>query len=89
VAACGLAGGADLPTTVMPFILRNVSLRGVDSVMCPVERRKEAWGRLERDLPSDALGDIGQVVGLEDLPDMAERIIAGQVRGRVIVDVNR
>jgi acrylyl-CoA reductase (NADPH) len=89
VAACGLAGGADLPTTVMPFILRNVSLRGVDSVMCSVDRRKEAWGRLVRDLPADALGDIGQIVGLEDLPDMAERIIAGQVRGRVIVDVNR
>jgi acrylyl-CoA reductase (NADPH) len=89
VAACGLAGGADLPTTVMPFILRNVSLRGVDSVMCPVDRRKEAWGRLVRDLPVDALGEIGHTISLEELPKMAEKIIAGQVRGRVIVDVNR
>jgi acrylyl-CoA reductase (NADPH) len=89
VAACGLAGGADLPTTVMPFILRNVSLRGVDSVMCPVERRKAAWGRLVRDLPADALGEIGQTIGLEELPDAAEKIIAGQVRGRVIVDLGR
>ena len=89
VAACGLAGGVDLPTTVMPFILRNVSLRGVDSVMCPVERRKEAWGRLVRDLPADALGEIGQTISLEELPDAAEKIVAGKVRGRVIVDLNR
>ena len=89
VAACGLAGGADLPTTVMPFILRNVSLRGVDSVMCPVDRRKEAWSRLVRDLPAGALGEIGHTVSLEELPEMAEKIVAGQVRGRVIVDVNR
>ena len=89
VACCGLAGGHDLPTTVMPFILRNVSLRGVDSVMCPVERRKQAWGRLVRDLPSDAIGEIGQTVSLEELPEMAERIIAGQVRGRVIIDLHR
>jgi acrylyl-CoA reductase (NADPH) len=73
----------------MPFILRNVSLRGVDSVMCPVDRRKEAWNRLVKDLPADALGKIGHTVSLEELPEMAEKIIAGQVRGRVIVDVNR
>jgi acrylyl-CoA reductase (NADPH) len=89
VAACGLAGGADLPTTVMPFILRNVSLRGVDSVMCPLDRRKVAWERLVRDIPADALGEIGQIIGLEELPEMAGKILAGQVRGRVIVDVNR
>ena len=89
VAACGLAGGADLPTTVMPFILRNVSLRGVDSVMCPVDRRKQAWGRLVRDLPADALGEIGQTISLEELPGAAEKIVAGQIRGRVIVDLNR
>jgi acrylyl-CoA reductase (NADPH) len=88
VAACGLAGGADLPTTVMPFILRNVSLRGVDSVMCPVERRKQAWQRLVTDLPDAALGGIGQVAGLEQLPELAERITNGQIRGRVIVDPN-
>lgn len=89
VAACGLAGGADLPTTVMPFILRNVSLRGVDSVMCPVERRKQAWQRLVTDLPSEALGEIGQVVGLEQVAEMAEQITNGRIRGRVIVDPNR
>jgi len=88
VAACGLAGGADLPTTVMPFILRNVSLRGVDSVMCPVERRKVAWQRLVNDLPAEALGEIGQVASLEQLPDLAEKITTGGVRGRVIVDLN-
>ena len=88
VAACGLAGGADLPTTVMPFILRNVSLRGVDSVMCPVERRKVAWQRLVNDLPAKALGEIGQVASLEELPDLAEKITTGGIRGRVIVDLN-
>jgi acrylyl-CoA reductase (NADPH) len=88
VAACGLAGGADLPTTVMPFILRNVSLRGVDSVMCPVERRKVAWQRLVNDLPAKALSEIGQVASLEQLPDLAEKITTGGVRGRVIVDLN-
>ena len=89
VAACGLAGGFDLPTTVMPFILRNVSLRGVDSVMCPVERRKIAWQRLVTDLPAKALGEIGQVASLEELPELAEKITTGGVRGRVIVDLNR
>ena len=74
VAACGLAGGFDLPTTVMPFILRNVSLRGVDSVMCPVERRKIAWQRLVTDLPAKALGEIAQVASLEELPELAEKI---------------
>jgi acrylyl-CoA reductase (NADPH) len=88
VAACGLAGGFDLPTTVMPFILRNVSLRGVDSVMCPVERRKVAWQRLVTDLPAKALGEIGQVASLEQLPELAEKITTGGVRGRVIVDLN-
>ncbi len=89
MAACGLAGGADLPTTVLPFILRNVSLRGVDSVMCPVAWRKKAWGRLVQDLPADRLGEIGHIISLEELPELADEIIAGRVRGRVIVDVNR
>lgn len=88
VAACGLAGGADLPTTVMPFILRNVSLRGVDSVMCPVPRRQQAWRRLVTDLPAEALGEIGQVVGLEQVPELAEQITCGHIKGRVIVDPN-
>jgi acrylyl-CoA reductase (NADPH) len=89
VAACGLAGGADLPTTVMPFILRNVSLRGVDSVSCPIERRKAAWQRLVSDLPGSALGEIEQVIGLDQVPELAEQITSGKVRGRVIVDPNR
>ena len=88
VAACGLAGGTDLPTTVMPFILRNVSLRGVDSVSCPSARRREAWQRLVSDLPAAALGEIGQVASLEQLPELAEKITSGQIRGRVIVDPN-
>ena len=88
VAACGLAGGFDLPSTVMPFILRNVRLQGVDSVMCPVERRKTAWQRLVNDLPAKALGEIGQVATLEQLPELAEKITTGKIRGRVIVDPN-
>lgn len=88
VAACGLAGGADLPTTVMPFILRNVSLRGVDSVMCPVPRRKKAWERLARDLPMQALGEIAHEATLEQVPELAERILVGQVRGRVVVSLD-
>lgn len=88
VAACGLAGGADLPSTVMPFILRNVSLRGVDSVTCPTARRQQAWQRLVTDLPKGALGEIGQTVSLEQVPEFAEKIIAGQVTGRTIIDLN-
>ena len=88
VAACGLAGGADLPTTVMPFILRNVSLRGVDSVSCPIERRKSAWQRLVTDLPEAALGEIGQLAGLAQLPELADKIVRGGIRGRIIVDPN-
>ena len=88
VAACGLAGGADLPTTVMPFILRNVSLRGVDSVSCPIERRKGAWQRLVTDLPEAALGEIGQLASLEQLPELADKIVRGGIRGRIIVDPN-
>ncbi|MCB1778022.1 MAG: oxidoreductase [Candidatus Competibacteraceae bacterium] len=88
VAACGLAGGADLPTTVMPFILRDVKLLGVDSVMCPLARRKQAWERLVRDLPSHALQNISHVASLEEVPQLAADIIAGRVRGRTVVDPN-
>lgn len=87
VAACGLAGGAELTTTVMPFILRSVSLRGVDSVMCPLSRRKVAWERLARDLPAKALAAITREVALRDLPGLADRILEGQVRGRVVVSL--
>jgi acrylyl-CoA reductase (NADPH) len=88
VAACGLAGGADLPTTVMPFILRGVRLLGVDSVMCPRERRVEAWKRLAAELPAGALAKIGRTVPLEEVPQAAADILAGKIRGRVVVDVN-
>jgi len=87
VAACGLAGGADLPITVMPFILRGVTLRGVDSVMCPVARRQAAWERLAQDLPRDALAGLIREVGLRELPALARQILAGQVRGRVVVSL--
>jgi acrylyl-CoA reductase (NADPH) len=89
VAACGLAGGFKLPTTVMPFILRNVRLQGVDSVMCPVERRTQAWNRLQTDLPAAALGEISQVIGLDDVPEYAEKIVNGQIQGRTIVDLHK
>lgn len=88
VAACGLAGGLDLPTTVMPFILRGVKLLGVDSVMCPPEPRRMAWARLARDLPAVVLERMSRVVPLAEVPGLAEAILAGQVRGRVVVDPN-
>ncbi|MCP5304225.1 MAG: oxidoreductase [Chromatiaceae bacterium] len=88
VAACGLAGGADLPTTVMPFILRNVTLRGVDSVQCPGPRRRTAWERLARDLPHGALDAMTRVAGLDALPGLAEQITEGAIRGRVLIDLN-
>lgn len=89
VAACGLAGGFKLPTTVMPFILRNVRLQGVDSVMCPVARRQEAWGRLQRQLPDSALGEISELISLDQVDEYANRIVNGQVRGRVVVDLKK
>lgn len=88
VAACGLAGGADLPTTVMPFILRGVKLLGIDSVLCPLPQRQLAWQRLAQDLPSQALNQVAHIASLEALPQLAEDILAGKVRGRVIVDPN-
>jgi acrylyl-CoA reductase (NADPH) len=88
VAACGLAASAELHTTVMPFILRNVSLRGVDSVSCPRDRRALAWSRLAAQLPEAALGAIGRVIGLDEVPALAAEIVAGRVRGRIVVDPN-
>jgi acrylyl-CoA reductase (NADPH) len=88
VANCGMAGSTDLPTTVMPFILRAVSLRGVDSVMCPIHRRKTAWSRLVRDLPASALESITpSIITLSDLPKYSADLLAGKIRGRLIVDV--
>ncbi|SAL83214.1 quinone oxidoreductase [Caballeronia arvi] len=89
VAACGLAGGADLPTTVMPFILRGVKLIGVDSVMLPSKDRIKAWNRIVIDLPAALLDGItAQTVRLEDVGPAAEAMLAGRLKGRVLVDVN-
>lgn len=88
VAACGLAGGSDLPTTVLPFILRNVALLGVDSVSCPSPVRAEAWGRLATDLPADLLDAMTTVEPLSKVPELAERILAGQTQGRVVIDTS-
>jgi len=87
-AACGLAGGFDLPATVMPFILRGVVLYGIDSVMCPQPRRGQAWARLARDLPLDKLDAMTEVRPLADAPAVAAEILKGQVRGRTVIDVN-
>src|SRR5215472_1004056 len=87
VAACGLAGGNDLPTTVIPFLLRGVNLLGIDSVMCPKPRRETAWARIVRDLSMEKLDAMTSVVPLAELPDLANRILRGGTRGRVVVDV--
>ncbi len=89
VTACGLAGGMDFPSTVAPFILRGVTLAGVDSVMCPRAERMIAWQRLGTDLDIDKLGAISRVVGLDEAIPLAHQLLAGSVRGRVVVDVNR
>jgi len=88
VAACGLAGGNDLPTTVIPFIIRGVNLLGIDSVMCPMARRVEAWQRLSRDLPLKNLDAMINKVSLGDVLTVGTRILKGQMRGRTVVDVN-
>ncbi|WP_432264214.1 MDR family oxidoreductase [Azospirillum oryzae] len=87
VAACGLAQGADLPLTVMPFILRGVTLAGVDSVMAPRQRREEAWARLAKDLDIARLNQMTSHIGLDEVPRIAAEILAGKVRGRVVVDL--
>jgi acrylyl-CoA reductase (NADPH) len=87
VAACGLAQGADLPGTVMPFILRNVQLCGVDSVMAPRALREQAWARLAKDLDPALLDSMTTEVALEEAPAAAARLMAGQVRGRIVVKI--
>ncbi len=87
VAACGNAGGIALNTTVIPFILRGVNLLGVESVLCPQPRRRAAWARLASDLPKAAFDPITQVVALEEIPELGRQILKGQVRGRVVVDL--
>jgi acrylyl-CoA reductase (NADPH) len=88
VAACGLAGGNDLPTTVIPFLLRGVNLLGIDSVMCPMPLRQAIWGRLVRDLPPAKLDAMTTTVALGDLLDLADAILKGQVRGRIVVHID-
>jgi acrylyl-CoA reductase (NADPH) len=87
VAACGLAGGMDLPTSVAPFILRGVSLLGIDSVMCPLPLRQKAWQRLETDLDKSKIAAMVSEIGLADVIAAGGRIVEGQVRGRIVVKV--
>jgi acrylyl-CoA reductase (NADPH) len=87
IAACGLAAGMDLPTSVAPFILRGVCLLGIDSVMCPIEVRKTAWSRLASDLDRTKLTEITHEIGLDQVMDAGTKILAGQVRGRIVVKI--
>ncbi|MGA9947259.1 MAG: oxidoreductase, partial [Xanthobacteraceae bacterium] len=87
VAACGLAGGMDLPTSVAPFILRGVSLLGIDSVMCPLPLRQKAWQRLETDLDRSKIAAIVSEIGLADVIAAGGRIVEGKVRGRIVVKI--
>jgi acrylyl-CoA reductase (NADPH) len=88
IAACGLAAGMDLPSSVAPFILRGVCLLGIDSVMCPIPPRKVAWERLARDLDRVKLVEITHEIGMDQIIDTVPRILAGQVRGRIVVKIS-
>ncbi|UFS74462.1 oxidoreductase [Tardiphaga sp. 37S4] len=87
VAACGLAAGMDLPSSVAPFILRGVCLLGIDSVMCPIELRQQAWARLATDLDHTKLAEITQEIPLDQVIDAGAKVLAGQVRGRIVVKI--
>ena len=87
VAACGLAQGSDLPGTVLPFILRGVTLAGVDSVMAPIAARREAWDRLAADLDPAKLAAMTEVVALDAAIDKAHQLMQGKVRGRIVVEL--
>jgi acrylyl-CoA reductase (NADPH) len=87
VAACGLAGGMDLPSSVAPFILRGVSLLGIDSVMCPLPLRQEAWHRLEADLDRAKIAAMANEIGLDEVIAAGRRIVEGKVRGRIVVKI--
>ena len=89
VVACGLAQGMDLSTSVAPFILRGVTLRGVDSVTIPRPHRLMTWERLATDLDTDLLASMTNTVSLEEVPGVSGELLAGRVRGRLVVDVNR
>ena len=88
VAACGLAGGNLLETTVLPFLLRGVNILGIDSVMQPADSRARIWQRIADDLPLDRLDALTSTVPLGDVPALAKSILKGQIRGRTVVDVN-
>jgi acrylyl-CoA reductase (NADPH) len=88
IAACGLAGGMDLPSSVAPFILRGVCLLGIDSVMCPLPLRKQAWARLATDLDSSKLSEITQEIDLDGVVEAGAKVMAGQVRGRIVVKIS-
>ena len=87
IAACGLAAGMDLPSSVAPFILRSVCLLGIDSVMCPIELRKDAWSRLASDLDPGKLIEITHEIGLDEVIAAGAKILAGEVRGRIVVKI--
>ncbi len=88
VAACGLAGGSDLPTTVLPFILRGVNLLGITAVECERELCERVWRRLAKDLDMEKLDTMTQLISLKDIPQASKDILAGKVRGRIVVDLN-
>ncbi|MES2751563.1 MAG: MDR family oxidoreductase [Pseudomonadota bacterium] len=88
ITACGLAGGMDLPSSVAPFILRGVCLLGIDSVMCPIEPRREAWNRLAKDIDHAKLAEMTTEIGLGEVFDVAPKILSGQVRGRMVVRIS-
>ena len=88
IAACGLAAGMDLPSSVAPFILRGVCLFGIDSVMCPIELRKQAWDRLAGDLDQAKLAEITQEISLDQVIEAGAKVLAGQVRGRIVVKIS-
>jgi len=89
IASCGLAGGHELATTVYPFILRGVNLLGIDSNTCPVDRRRAAWERLAQDLPAGFAEHAARIEPLQDIFELAKSILAGGVRGRIVLDVSR
>lgn len=89
IAVCGLVESPKLETTVFPLILRGVALLGIDSNLCPRPRRRQAWERLARDLDRSALASMTRVIGLDEVPEMAAAIVAGKVRGRIVVDLGR
>jgi acrylyl-CoA reductase (NADPH) len=89
IASVGLAGGANLPASVVPFLLRGVNILGIDSVLQPYARRVAAWDRIARDMPKDKLEAMVSLHGLADLPQLGVDILAGKVKGRAVIDVRR